>query len=101
MHKHEDVNCPHCYKPIGMAAVSALMDQSRFSFVMKPKDGELLGADTVGGCIQNLGELMDAGAEAYGAKSRTVVEGIEYAEDGTITVNFLITRIASSGPYQG
>ena len=92
MHQHQDVNCPHCDKPIGIDAVSELLGQSRFSFTIKPEPGNMLSAKAVGGCIENLGELMDASAEAFGAKSLTVVEGMDYAEDGTITVKFLITR---------
>lgn len=89
-----DADCPHCHKPLGIEAVSRLMGESRFSFTMQPQPGEFLSAETVGGCIENLGKLMDASGEALGVKSRTVVEGMSYAEDGKITVNFLITRLA-------
>jgi hypothetical protein len=92
-----DANCPHCHKPLGIEAVSKLMKASRFSFTMKPQPGEFLAAATVGGCIESLGELMDASGEAMGVKSRTIVDGMSYGEDGTIKVEFLITRVATPG----
>ena len=89
--------CPHCQKPLGIEAVSKLMSESRFSFTMQPKEGELLSAGTVGGCIEDIAKLMDASAKDFGAKSRTVVEAISSEPDGTIKVDFLITRVAKTG----
>jgi hypothetical protein len=87
------VACPHCSKQLGVEAVSKLMDESRFSFTMKPQEGEFLSAKSVGGIIENLGAMMDETGKAMGVKSHTVVESVAYEEGGTIKVNFLITRL--------
>lgn len=94
MSKADKLTCPHCSGVLDGKISQALVENATYTMTIKPgPDGTLIQAHTLGGVIQELGNLMAAIWNDIGVKGVTSVQGVSMAEDGSISVTILSTPV--------
>lgn len=94
----EAVSCPHCGEDLGLEVVTQVKDKSRLVLSIAPKDGELLAAEHVGGMLTQMHKLLAAVSRSLGARSATMLERIDTADDGTLRFHLLVARVPGARP---
>lgn len=94
MSKADKLTCPHCSGELDQTISQALVDSATYTMTIRPgPEGKLIQAHTLGGVIQELGNLMAAIWKDIGVKGITSVKGVSMAEDGSISVTILSTPV--------
>lgn len=94
MSDENSIKCPHCSGVIKGSIAQALVSKATYTMTIKPgSDGELIQAHTLGGVIQELGNLMASIWKDIGVKGLTSVRNLSMAEDGSISVTILSTPV--------
>lgn len=82
--------CPNCGEPLHYVPMAKAPPETLMSFSLKPKPGQKLRADTVGGTLMQLQKLMASVGKDLGVKTHTFVDSVEITEDGEIIFNLAI-----------
>jgi hypothetical protein len=86
-----DISCPHCGEKLAFEVAAQAMENSKMSFTITPHEGELLGAKTVGGSIENVAALLVSVGKSMDANVQVLVNGLHY-NAGAVTVDLLVAR---------
>lgn len=84
--------CPHCGKAFGAEMVARLADESRITWSLTPSPGEFMSAESVGGSLAALAQLLKEIGKNVGCSTEIVVERMETDEGGKITARLRICR---------
>ena len=103
MSKADKLTCPHCSGVLDGKISQALVENATYTMTIKPgPDGTLIQAHTLGGVIQELGNLMAAIWNDIGVKGVTSVQGVSMAEyPSRSSARRLLTRRARARPRDG
>ena len=89
--------CPHCGGALGLSLVAKLKSESRMSYTVHPKDGELITAETLGGTINQVSKMLKAIGRELGVKTVVMIEGISTTPEGGLKTDLLICRQPKDG----
>lgn len=86
------VDCPNCGTPVHFEVFSKAAPQSHVVFRFKPGKNEMFTAAQLGRSIAAAGDLLKSVGRAQKISTEVLVERIETAECGEISVHLLIAR---------
>ena len=90
--------CPHCAEKIAYNIVAKFKNLQRVKMKIEPNKDSMLSAETVGGVLSNLSELMKACAEQVGGTIIPLVEKIESDANGCVSMTLLLATTKHHKP---
>lgn len=92
-----ECTCPHCGGAIVIGEAAKAPPETVMQLVLRPKAGQMLSAETVGGTLTALEKLLRATGKQLGAKTFTAVQGVT-VNDGEVVFDL---RIVNAPPGLG
>ena len=86
------IPCPHCGQPLGLNIVAKLKEESKLCFRLEPAPGEAFSAQNIGRAIESMSDILKACAREQKVPVEILVERIDTADTGEISVHFLVAR---------
>lgn len=93
--KPNEFKCPSCGHVSAFNLMSVMPQKQRMSFVIKPGENGMLGAETVGGTLDQMGKLIRALGREHGQRMSVMVSGVSY-DNGAIQFDLLVAEAKGS-----
>lgn len=84
--------CPHCAKELSIDLMTTLVPESAMRMVLKPKEGERLSLDTVGGTMADMAKLLKTIGKSQGIHAEVLLDDFKVLPDGGVDFGFVVAR---------